>query len=88
MTINFSDIVNLIQVLIWPAILLILLLVYRKELPQLIHAIGSRVTGLSAGVLTLQFIAEEPPQEVQSRLDAIREPTSAGVSATPSGERS
>jgi hypothetical protein len=88
MSIKFSDIVDLVQVVIWPAVLLILLLVYRKELPRLIQTIGSRVTSLSTGVLTLQFIATEPPKEVQSRLDAIREPTSAGASVTPSGERS
>jgi hypothetical protein len=88
MSTYFSDIIKLVQVVIWPAVLLILFLVYRKELPRLIQAVVSRVTSLSAGVLTLQFIATEPPQEVQSRLDAIREPTSAGASASPSGERS
>ena len=83
MSTYFSDIIKLVSVGIWPTVLLILLLGYRKEIPRLIQAVVTRVTSLSTGVLTLQFIATEPPKEVQSRLDAIREPTSAGVPPAP-----
>jgi hypothetical protein len=47
MVISFSDIVSLIQVLLWPVILLLLLFIYREQIRSIVEYIGPRVSRLS-----------------------------------------
>jgi hypothetical protein len=84
----FNDIVNLISVLVWPTVVVIGVLVFRRHLPALAEALSHRVSRFSFAGLSLEFSLAQPlPEELRTRLDAVREPTSAGPpppSAIPS----
>lgn len=40
--IPFSNVVSLIQSLVWPSAIVILFVIYRREIPGLIRALGDR----------------------------------------------
>src|ERR1043166_4182603 len=77
---------DFIRAIAWPLVVLVLGIIYRKELPRLVQALAARVSRLSAVGLTLELVAAKPvPEIVSVRLDEIRRP--AGPSPR-SGEKS
>jgi hypothetical protein len=68
-----------IQAVVWPLVIVVLVFIYRREIPKLIQAITGRVSKLSAVGVTLEFTAAQPvPETVGVRLEDMREPTSSG----------
>lgn len=88
MHISLADLGNLVRAVAWPVVVLTLGIIYRKELPGLVRALGPRISRLSAVGITLELVAAKPVAEtVRVRLDEIREPSSTGPSP-PSGVQS
>lgn len=85
MHISLADWATLLRALAWPVAVLTLGIIYRKEIPGLARALGSRISRLSAVGITLELVAAKPVAEsVRVRLDEIREPSSTGP-PPPSG---
>jgi|GEM_PF-3257373 len=77
------NVVTLLQAIVWPLLLMALIVIYRREIPKLIHALGGRMSKLSAIGVTLEFAAAQPVSEsVRIRLEDFREPTSTGPPPT------
>ena len=77
--ISFSNLVSVIQAVAWPLVIVVLVFLYRREIPKLIRALSGRVSKLSAAGLTLEFAAAQSvPKSMQVRLEDIREPSSSG----------
>jgi hypothetical protein len=82
MTIAFSDIVKLIEVSIWPAIVLAVFLLLRKQLPHIIEELGRRVKKISVGnyfQMELSIMSEAAINWTIPYTDAdIRQPAPVG----------
>jgi hypothetical protein len=82
MTIAFSDIVKLIEVSVWPAIVLAVFLLLRKQLPHIIEELGRRVKKISVGnyfQMELSIMSEAAINWTIPYTDAdIRQPAPAG----------
>jgi hypothetical protein len=87
MNVAFQDIVSLLQALAWPAVVVVVVLSFRKELPKLVQALGGRISGLSAVGISFEFAAAEPAPDTLHLLDQIKEPSSTGP-PPPSGVKS
>ncbi len=86
--VSFSNVVSVIQAVVWPLVIVTLVFIYRREIPRLIQALGGRMSKVSAVGVTLEFAAAQPvPETVRVRLEDIREPASSGP-PPPSGMKS
>jgi hypothetical protein len=81
---NFDNLVRLIEAIAWPVIVLAVALIFRRQLPELVQALGGRISRLSVPGVTFEFAAAEPAAKILPELDKIREPTSTGP-PPPSG---
>jgi hypothetical protein len=80
MDINFRDFINLARAIVWPVVVVIVALIFRREVPKLAEAISGRLSSVSAaGLITLKFVVAEPAAKMLQFLDKIREPSSVGV---------
>ena len=88
MHIGIGDIVNLVRAIAWPVAIVILALIYRREIPKLLLMLGGRISKLSAVGVTLELVTAEPVAEtLRVRLEEIRQPSSTGP-PPPSGVQS
>lgn len=84
MNVDFYNIISLLKVVVWPAVTVVLVLCFRKEIPKLLQALSGRISGLAAVGVSIQFTAMEPPAKTMRLLDQIKEPSSTGP-PPPSG---
>jgi hypothetical protein len=81
---NFADFVMLVQVIAWPIVVVVVVLIFRPQLPKIVQALGGRISRLEAVGVTLEFSVAEPTKETLRVLDEIKEPSSTGP-PPPSG---
>ena len=74
---GFHDFVILLQAVVWPIVVVIAILVFRREVPKLVQALSGRLSRLSAIGVTVEF-ATPPATETVDFLNEIKEPTAAG----------
>jgi hypothetical protein len=71
----FSEITDLVRVVIWPLAITIILIVYREQILKLVSAVSRRVTGVTLAGFTVAFAAAtEPSPEVWSALQSFADP--------------
>lgn len=87
MNITFRDMLSVLQGFAWPVVVVVVVLIFRKELPKLVQALSGRLSGLSVVGVSLEFKAAEPAPETLHLLDQIKEPSSIGP-PPPSGVKS
>jgi len=58
--VSFTNMITLIQAVVWPLVVIVLTFIYRREIPQLIKAIGGKMSKLSAVGVTVEFAAARP----------------------------
>jgi hypothetical protein len=76
------------QIVVWPFVVLLIALIYRREIPRLFQALSGKISKLSAVGITLEFASAQPaPPTLEARLDEIRQPASTGP-PPPSGAQS
>lgn len=69
---NIGDIiVSLVQALAWPSAAVFVAFLFRKYIPNLMKALGSRISGVSVGVVSLEFAAVQPNPEILDALEYI-----------------
>jgi hypothetical protein len=83
-----NDVIRLAQIVVWPLVVLMLALVYHREIPKLFQALSGKISKLSAVGLTLEFASAGPSSgTLLASLDQIRQPASTGP-PPPSGVQS
>lgn len=83
-----NDVIRLAQIVVWPLVVLMLALVYHREIPKLFQALSGKISKLSAVGITLEFASAGPSSAtLQASLDQIRQPASTGP-PPPSGVQS
>jgi hypothetical protein len=71
----FSEVTDLVRVVIWPCAITVILIVYREQISKLASAVGRRVTGVTLAGFTVAFeAASEPSAEVWSALQSFADP--------------
>jgi hypothetical protein len=58
-----ADIIRLIQIVVWPAVTLVLAIVYRKEISKLFQNVGGKISKFAAVGITLEFAITQPAAE-------------------------
>lgn len=82
-----GEIIRLVQIVAWPVVIVLLAIIYRREIPRLFQSLGGKVSKLTAVGITLEFTsARAAAGALHARLDQIREPTSTGP-PPPSGSQ-
>lgn len=72
---GFDNAVALIRAVIWPLTILGIVIVYRRQIPQLATAIANRVSGVGLGPFSLTLaVAVEPSPDLWQILDSFKEP--------------
>jgi hypothetical protein len=84
MILGVNELIDLVQAIAWPIVAIMVVIIFRRELPKLVEAISGRISSVSAVGVTLAFIANEPATETLRALNEIREPSSTGP-PPPSG---
>src|SRR5436305_9636012 len=79
MAVTFGELVSLAQAIVWPVVVLVIVLVFRRELPRLAQALSGRLAGFSAVGVTVEFAAVEPAAGTLDILSQIQEPTATGA---------
>src|SRR6266540_3964186 len=77
---TFGDVTALVRAVIWPIVALVVLILYRKQLPGVVRGLAGRVRRVSVASVSLEFAEAkefEPPQAVNF-LTALQEPLGAG----------
>jgi len=74
---RFHDFVILLKAVVWPVVVVVAILVFRREVPKLVQALSGRLLRLSAIGVTVEF-ATPPARETVDFLNEIKEPTAAG----------
>jgi len=68
------------EIAVWPAVTLVLAIVYRKEISRLFQNVGGKISKFTAVGITLEFASARPAAEsLRALLDQLREPSSAGL---------
>jgi hypothetical protein len=76
-----ADIIRLSQVVVWPAVTLVLAIIYRKDISTLFRTVGGKISKFTAIGMTLELAAAKPAAEsLGAKLDQIREPSSTEFS--------
>jgi hypothetical protein len=71
----FSEVTDLVRVVIWPLAITVILVVYREQILKLASAVGRRVTGVTLAGFTVAFAAvSEPSAEVWTALQSFADP--------------
>jgi len=78
MDIDFKDFVSLVQAIAWPIVLVVVVMIFRRQIPKLVEALGGKISSLSVIGVTIEFTAVEPTTETLSILNDIREPSPTG----------
>jgi hypothetical protein len=82
-----GDAIALVRTVVWPAVALIVLLVYRRQLPGFVGGLAGRVRKVSVASISLEFAEAtefEPPATVNF-LSALQEPLGAGSFSSRAG---
>ena len=77
MKIEFSEITHLIEVIIWPAAILVLLACYKKYIIQIISSFKGSFSKISFGNISIEFAKEEKSalSDFETSLENIRKPS-------------
>lgn len=77
LAVSFSDVVDLVSALVWPATVVVGLLLLRPYLPGLGRWFAARVSKVSVASVTLEMAATEVPQQLLRSLSYVRDPGSS-----------